>query len=70
MAWTRRPGCITGSWGDVSGWLRRCVKDQELTDQVKVLEKQVPDDADASRKAVRELIERKYTLPAESVRPQ
>jgi HAD superfamily hydrolase (TIGR01484 family) len=56
--------------GDVSGWLRRCVKDEELTDQVKALEKQVPDDADASRKAVRELIERKYTLPAESVRPQ
>jgi HAD superfamily hydrolase (TIGR01484 family) len=56
--------------GDVSGWLRRCVKDQELTEQVKTLEKQVPDDADASRKAVRELIERKYTLPAESVRPQ
>jgi HAD superfamily hydrolase (TIGR01484 family) len=56
--------------GDVSGWLRRCVKDQELTDQVKALEKQVPDDAEASRKAVRELIERKYTLPAESVRPQ
>jgi HAD superfamily hydrolase (TIGR01484 family) len=52
--------------GDVSGWLRRCVKDEELTDQVQALEKNVPDDADASRKAVRELIERKYTLPAES----
>ena len=56
--------------GDVSGWLRRCVKDEELTDQVRALEKKVPDDADASRKAVRELIERKYTLPAENVRPQ
>jgi HAD superfamily hydrolase (TIGR01484 family) len=51
--------------GEVSGWLRRNVKDEELTDQVQQLEKQVPDDADASRKAVRELIERKYTLPAE-----
>jgi len=50
--------------GEVSGWLRRCVKDEELTDQVQALEKQVPDDANASRKAVRELIERKYTLPA------
>ena len=54
--------------GEVSGWLRRCVKDEELTDQVQALEKQVPDDADASRKAVREVIERKYTLPAEHSR--
>ena len=54
--------------GEVSGWLRRCVKDEELTNQVQALEKQVPDDADASRKAVRELIERKYTLPAEQAR--
>jgi hypothetical protein len=54
--------------GDVSGWLRRCVKDEELTDQVRALEKEVPDDANASRKAVRELIERKYTLPAEGAR--
>jgi HAD superfamily hydrolase (TIGR01484 family) len=51
--------------GDVSGWLRRCVKDEELTHQVRELEKRVPDDARASRKAVRELIEKKYTLPAE-----
>jgi hypothetical protein len=50
--------------GDVSGWLRRCVKDEELTGQVRALEKEVPDDARASRKAVRELIEKKYTLPA------
>jgi len=56
--------------GDVSGWLRRCVKDEELTELVLALEKEVPDDADASRKAVRELIERKYTLPAENIRPQ
>jgi hydroxymethylpyrimidine pyrophosphatase-like HAD family hydrolase len=55
--------------GDVSGWLRRCVKDEELTTQVKALEKKVPDDANASRKAVRELIERKYTLPAEGSKP-
>jgi len=55
--------------GDVSGWLRRCVKDEELTDQVRALEKELRDDADVSRKAVRELIERKYTLPAENARP-
>jgi len=52
--------------GDVSGWLRRCVKDEELTEQIRALEKEVPDDASASRKAVRELIEKKYTLPAEN----
>jgi hypothetical protein len=41
------------------------VKDEELTEQVRELEKRVPDDARASRRAVRELIEQKYTLPAE-----
>ncbi len=51
--------------GDVSGWLRRCVKDEELTEQIRALEKEIPDDSKASRKAVRELIEKKYTLPAE-----
>jgi hypothetical protein len=53
---------------EVSDWLRRCVKDDELTEQVRELEQKVPDDADASRKAVRELIEKKYTLPAENTR--
>jgi hypothetical protein len=42
------------------------VKDEELTEQIRALEKEVPDDANASRKAVRELIEKKYTLPAEN----
>lgn len=52
--------------GDVSDWLRRCVKDEELTAQVQALEKEMHDDASSSRKAVRELIEKKYTLPAEN----
>jgi hydroxymethylpyrimidine pyrophosphatase-like HAD family hydrolase len=56
--------------GDVSDWLRHCVKDETLTDQVAALEQEVPDDADASRKAVRDLIEQHYTLPAEGARPQ
>jgi HAD superfamily hydrolase (TIGR01484 family) len=56
--------------GDVSGWLRKCVKDDELTDQVAALEHQLPDDAAASRKSVRELIERHYTAPAEGTSPQ
>lgn len=52
--------------GDVSDWLRTCVKDDELTGQVESLEQQMPDDPDASRRAVRDLIEAHYTLPAES----
>jgi HAD superfamily hydrolase (TIGR01484 family) len=51
--------------GDVSEWLRHCVKDESLTEQVEALEQEVRDDPDASRKAVRELIEQQYTLPAE-----
>jgi HAD superfamily hydrolase (TIGR01484 family) len=51
--------------GDVSAWLRHCVKDKSLTQQIEALEQEVPDDAGASRKAVRELIEQQYTLPAE-----
>jgi hydroxymethylpyrimidine pyrophosphatase-like HAD family hydrolase len=54
---------------DVSKWLGSCVKDEELTDQVRELEQKIPDDAAASRKAVRELIERKYTLPAGNAGP-
>jgi HAD superfamily hydrolase (TIGR01484 family) len=54
--------------GDVSSWLEECVKDDDLTEQVRTLEQDVPDDATASRKAIRELIEERYTLPAESAR--
>ena len=67
---TPTPGYIHWQRGDVSGWLRRCVKDEDLTGQVLALEKAVPDDAAASRKAVRRLIERKYTLPAENAGPR
>jgi hydroxymethylpyrimidine pyrophosphatase-like HAD family hydrolase len=54
--------------GDVSSWLRRNVKDEELTGQVKELESRYRDDAGRSRRAVRDLIEKKYTLPAEGSR--
>jgi hydroxymethylpyrimidine pyrophosphatase-like HAD family hydrolase len=56
--------------GDISTWLLRSVKDEELTDQVKDLEKRLRDDAGKSRRALRELIERKYTLPAEGAQAQ
>jgi hypothetical protein len=37
---------------------------------VKDLEKRLRDDAGKSRRALRELIERKYTLPAEGAQAQ
>ncbi|HTU64731.1 MAG TPA: HAD-IIB family hydrolase [Steroidobacteraceae bacterium] len=51
---------------DVSKWMESCIKDEELTAQVRELEQKLRDDAEASRKAVREVIEGKYTLPAEN----
>jgi hydroxymethylpyrimidine pyrophosphatase-like HAD family hydrolase len=51
--------------GEVSDWVRRCIKDQNLADRIRVIETRLPDDADESRKLVRELIEQTYTLPAE-----
>jgi hydroxymethylpyrimidine pyrophosphatase-like HAD family hydrolase len=56
------------SRGDVSKWLRTCVKDEPLADRVVAVEREVPDDASASRQRVRELIEETYTLPAEAGR--
>jgi HAD superfamily hydrolase (TIGR01484 family) len=51
--------------GDVSQWLRSCVKDDELAERVAAVEDD--GDADASRKRVRELIEEVYTAPAEAM---
>ena len=69
MAWTRIPGYILAARRRFR-WLLRNVKDEDLTGQVKELEKQLRDDAGKSRKAVRELIEKKYTLPAENAGPR
>jgi HAD superfamily hydrolase (TIGR01484 family) len=52
--------------GDISQWLRTCVKDETLADRVVAVEREVPDDASESRHRVRELIEETYTLPAEA----
>ena len=52
--------------GEISGWIRTGIKDEPLADKVEALEHAMPDDAEASRKRVRELIEASYTLPAES----
>jgi hypothetical protein len=52
--------------GDVSKWIRTCVKDAPLADRIVAVEREVPDDAASSRRLVRELIEETYTLPAEA----
>ncbi len=51
--------------GDVTAWLRSCVKDEPLAESVAVAVRELPDDATRSRERVRELIEEIYTLPAE-----
>jgi HAD superfamily hydrolase (TIGR01484 family) len=53
--------------GEISDWVRTCIKDEPVAEKIAALEREVPDDADESRKRVRELIEETYTLPAEAV---
>ena len=52
--------------GDVSDWVRTCIKDPELAEKVAAIEHEDPDNAMATRQRVRELIEATYTLPAEA----
>jgi HAD superfamily hydrolase (TIGR01484 family) len=52
--------------GEISDWLRRCVKDEELADNVAAVEREARDDATHSRERVRELIEAQYTAPADA----
>jgi hypothetical protein len=51
--------------GEVSQWLRECIKDEGLAGSVAAFERDESADADATRKRVRALIEERYTLPAE-----
>jgi hypothetical protein len=51
--------------GDVSQWVRECIKDPPLAEKVAAIEHEDPDDATSTRQRVRELIESTYTLPAE-----
>ena len=50
--------------GDVSGWLRRAIKDPALAEQVAAIERRGEPDARKSRQQVRKVIEVLYTLPA------
>ncbi len=49
--------------GDFSAWIASCIKDRELHDEVAAIEQGDMTSAQA-REAVREAIERRYTLPA------
>ncbi len=48
---------------DVSGWIKDAIKDDELADEVRGVEDGEADPS-ASRKRVREAVERRYTAPA------
>jgi HAD superfamily hydrolase (TIGR01484 family) len=50
--------------GEISRWMRDSIKDDSLASGIAALERE-PADAHATRKRVRELIEERYTLPAE-----
>jgi hypothetical protein len=49
---------------DYSRWIREAIKDEELADELERIEGQPERDPRATRRAVREAIERKYTAPA------
>ena len=48
---------------DYSRWIREAIKDDELADELEQIEGQPERDPKATRRAVREAIERKYTAP-------
>jgi hypothetical protein len=49
---------------DYSRWIREAIKDDELADALEQIEGQPERDPKATRRSVREAIERKYTAPA------
>ncbi|MEV4803393.1 HAD-IIB family hydrolase [Nonomuraea sp. NPDC049421] len=51
--------------GDYSTWIRDCLGDAELADEVAALERDEAADADSTRRRVADLIGARYTLPAE-----
>lgn len=63
-------GVDDGTWlyhlkrHDYSRWFNQAIKDEELASEARQLEDQLADDATNSRRAMRELIARRYTAPA------
>lgn len=52
--------------GDYSNWFRDGIKDEELADEVRDIEGRTGTSPEESRAAVREAIERRYTLPGDA----
>ncbi len=69
-------GVDTATWqhhlrrGDYSRWMRDCIKDDVLADEVLEVEQSVPDDAAESLQRVKAAIEHHYTLPATGAGPE
>jgi hypothetical protein len=49
---------------DYSRWVREAIKDDQLADELEQIEGQPARNPQATRRSVREAIERKYTAPA------
>ncbi|MEJ1960200.1 MAG: HAD family hydrolase [Gammaproteobacteria bacterium] len=50
--------------GDYSEWIRTAIKDEELADQIRDVERDRARSAEESLRLVREAVEQRYTLPA------
>jgi hydroxymethylpyrimidine pyrophosphatase-like HAD family hydrolase/energy-coupling factor transporter ATP-binding protein EcfA2 len=50
--------------GDYSAWFRDAIKDRQLADEAATIERELADDAGASRDRIRRAIDARYTLPA------
>ena len=50
--------------GDYSGWFRVAIKDEDLADEAARAEKDLAGDAEGSRRAILDAVERRYTAPA------
>lgn len=63
-------GVDDGTWlhhlrrGDYSHWVRECIKDDHLAEQIAGIEEREPICALESRRLIRDAIEERYTLPA------
>ena len=50
--------------GDYSKWFRDSIKDDDLADQAREIEEEMSLDADATRAAIKKIVEQRYTAPA------
>ena len=57
-------GFITFRQTTISRWVREAIKDDQLADELQQIEGAPVRDPGATRRSVREAIERKYTAPA------